>query len=290
LDDTVVSCVNRVGVDINRASVQLLTYVSGLGPQLARNILTFRNDNGPFRRREDLKKVSRLGPKAFEQAAGFLRIPDGDNPLDASAVHPERYGIVETMAFDLGCDVAELIRDPGRRQAIRIERYVSADAGLPTLQDILDELEKPGRDPRNRFESVDFAGGIERITDLSAGMKVNGIVTNVTAFGAFVDIGVHQDGLVHISELSDRFVRHPSEVVQVNQKVRVTVLDVDTVRNRISLSMKSSPGSRPSREKNTVAGESENSRPRPGKPGKRPGPEEKKPFHNPFADLLNRKP
>ncbi len=289
LDDTVVSCVNRVGVDLNRASVQLLTYVSGLGPQLARNILAFRNEKGPFRTREDLKKIHRLGPKAYEQAAGFLRIPDGDNPLDASAVHPERYGIVEAMARDLGCGVAELITDPDRRRAIRLERYVSGDVGLPTLKDILDELEKPGRDPRNRFESVEFAGGIERITDLSVGMKLNGIVTNVTAFGAFVDIGVHQDGLVHISELCDRFIRHPSEVVQVNQKVQVTVLDVDIDRNRISLSMKSSPGSRPSREKNTVAGGSENSRLRSGKPGKRPMVEEKKPFHNPFADLLNRK-
>jgi uncharacterized protein len=238
LDDVVTSCVNGVGVDLNTASKQLLTHVSGLGPKLAGNIVTYRNENGPFRRRTQLKKVPRLGTKAFEQAAGFLRIPDSDNPLDASAVHPESYGIVDAMATDQKCSVKELIADPERRRAIDLRRYVTEKAGMPTLRDILEELAKPGRDPRSEFESFSFAEGVEKIEDLKPGMKLPGIVTNVAAFGAFVDIGVHQDGLVHISQLADRFVRDPAEVVRVQQKVEVTVLEIDLPRKRISLSMK----------------------------------------------------
>jgi uncharacterized protein len=238
LDDVVTSCVNGVGVDLNTASKQLLTHVSGLGPQLAGNIVTYRNENGPFRRRARLKKVPRLGPKAFEQAAGFLRIPGSDNPLDASAVHPESYGIVDAMAADQECSVRELIADPERRRAIDLSRYVTEKVGVPTLRDILEELAKPGRDPRSEFESFSFAKGVETIEDLKPGMKLPGIVTNVAAFGAFVDVGVHQDGLVHISQLADRFVRDPAEVVRVQQKVEVTVLEIDLPRKRISLSMK----------------------------------------------------
>jgi len=240
LDDVVVSCVNRVGVEVNTASKQLLTYVSGLGPQLARGIVEHRNENGPFRSREELKKVPRLGPKAFEQAAGFLRIRDGENPLDRSAVHPESYPIVDTMATDLGCSVLDLMRDERLRERIDLKRYVSEKVGLPTLNDILWELSKPGRDPREQFETFQFAEGVEKIEDIKPGMKLPGIVTNITAFGVFVDIGVHQDGLVHISELSNRFVKNPAEVVKVHQKVVVTVLGVDLERRRISLSMRSS--------------------------------------------------
>jgi uncharacterized protein len=240
LDDVVVSCVNRVGVEVNTASKQLLTYVSGLGPQLAKGIVEHRNENGPFRSREQLKKVPRLGPKAFEQAAGFLRISDGENPLDRSAVHPESYPIVDTMATDLGCSVLDLIHDEKLRERIDLAKYVSEKVGLPTLNDILSELSKPGRDPREQLEPFRFAEGIEKIEDVKVGMKVPGIVTNITAFGVFVDIGVHQDGLVHISELSNRFVKNPAEVVKVHQKVSVTVLSVDLDRKRISLSMKSS--------------------------------------------------
>ncbi len=209
LDDTVVSCVNAVGVEVNTASEQLLTYVSGLGPQLARNIIVFRNEKGPFSARGDLRKVPRLGPKAFEQAGGFLRIRDGENPLDASAVHPESYPIVESMAKDLGCVVRDLLRDEGLRKQIDLNRYLTDTVGLPTLTDILQELAKPGRDPRQQFESVGFAEGVTKISDLQPGMKLSGVVTNVTAFGAFVDIGVHQDGLVHISELAEGFVKDP---------------------------------------------------------------------------------
>jgi protein Tex len=241
LDDVVVSCVNRVGVEINTASKQLLTYVSGLGTQLAKGIVEYRNTNGPFRSREALKKVPRLGPKAFEQAAGFLRVRDGENPLDASAVHPESYPLVDAMARDLGCTVADLLRDAPLRGRIDLTRYVSEKAGLPTLEDIRTELSKPGRDPRERFAAFHFAEGVEKIEDVRPGMKLPGVVTNLTAFGAFVDIGVHQDGLVHISELADRFVKNPAEVVKVHQQVMVRVLEVDTARKRISLSLKSSP-------------------------------------------------
>ena len=234
----VTSCVNGVGVDLNTASKQLLTHVSGLGPTLAGNIVTYRDENGPFKRRTQLKKVPRLGPKAFEQAAGFLRIPESDNPLDTSAVHPESYGIVDAMATDQKCSVKELVADPGRRRAIDLGRYVTEKAGIPTLRDILEELAKPGRDPRSEFESFSFAEGVKKIEDLKPGMKLPGIVTNVAAFGAFVDVGVHQDGLVHISELADRFVRDPAEVVRVQQKVEVTVLEIDLPRKRIALSMK----------------------------------------------------
>jgi uncharacterized protein len=245
LDDVVMSCVNSVGVELNTASKQLLSYVSGLGPALAGNILEFRNANGAFKKRTDLKKVPRLGPKAFEQAAGFLRIRDAANPLDASAVHPESYAIVTQMAKDQACTVADLISDPARRAAIRPERYVTDTVGLPTLRDILAELAKPGRDPRKTFEVFAFAEGVHTLADLRPGMKLPGIVTNVTKFGAFVDIGVHQDGLVHISELADSFVKDPGDVVKVHQKVQVTVVDVDVPRNRIALSMKKAPGPRP---------------------------------------------
>jgi len=243
LDDVVVSCVNRVGVEVNTASKQLLTYVSGLGPQLAKRIVEYRNEHGPFQSREGLKQVSRLGPKAFEQAAGFLRIRDGENPLDRSAVHPESYPIVDAMVRDLGCSVLDLMREEKLREKIDLEHYVSEKVGLPTLNDILSELSKPGRDPREQFETFRFEEGVEKIEDVKPGMKLPGIVTNLTAFGVFVDIGVHQDGLVHISELSNRFVKNPAEVVKVHQRVLVTVLDVDLERRRVSLSMKSSrPG------------------------------------------------
>ena len=241
LDDVVTSCVNSVGVDVNQASVQLLTYVSGLGPQLAKNIVAYRNENGPFLSRMALKNVPRLGPKAFEQSAGFLRINKGNNPLDASAVHPESYHIVDNMARDLGCKVTDLMADETLRGKIDISKYVTDTIGTPTLNDILDELSKPGRDPRESFTAFTFADGIKEIKDLKPGMKLPGIVTNVTAFGAFVDIGVHQDGLVHISELSNRYVTNPADIVKVNQNVMVTVINVDIERGRISLSMKTAP-------------------------------------------------
>ena len=242
LDDVVMSCVNAVGVEVNTASAQLLTYVSGLGPQLAANLIAFRNETGPFSSREELRKVPRLGPKAFEQAAGFLRIRGGKNPLDASAVHPESYPVVQAMAQDLGCTVEDLMGEATLRGKIDLLQYVTQKTGLPTLNDILKELAKPGRDPRKEFEEFRFAEGVEKIEDLQPGMKLDGIITNVTAFGAFVDIGVHQDGLVHISQLSDRFVKDPNQVVKVQQKVKVTVLSVDLERRRISLSMKREPG------------------------------------------------
>jgi len=247
LDETVVSCVNEVGVKVNTASQQLLTYVSGLGPTLAKNVIAHRNENGPFRSRAELKKVPRLGPKAFELAAGFLRIDNAENPLDASAVHPESYHIVDRMAGDMGCGVADLMRREDLRRKINLESYTGEEYGLPTLQDIMAELARPGRDPREQFEAVAFAADIRTIDRLTPGMKLTGIVTNVTNFGAFVDIGVHQDGLVHVSELSDRFVKQPADLVRVNQKVTVTVLTVDPERKRISLSMKSdaSPPGKP---------------------------------------------
>jgi uncharacterized protein len=241
LDDTVISCVNAVGVEVNTASKQLLSYVSGLNPTLAENIVAFRNENGAFKSRDQLKKVPRLGEKAFEQAAGFLRVRGGAHPLDSSAVHPERYPLVESMAADVGCKVEELLGNEAARKKIDLKKYVSTEVGLPTLQDILSELSKPGRDPRKQFELFSFQDGVEKPSDLKVGMKLPGIVTNVTAFGAFVDVGVHQDGLVHVSQLSDQFVRDASEVVKVGQKVHVTVMEVDLKRNRIALSMKSNP-------------------------------------------------
>ena len=245
LDDTVMSCVNRVGVEVNTASKQLLTYVSGLGPSLAQNIIDYRNEHGPFKERNTLKKVARLGEKAFEQAAGFLRIHNAENPLDGSAVHPERYAIVKQMAKDVGCTIHELMASPEKRSQIQLKKYVSDTVGLPTLQDILAELEKPGRDPRQQFEAFAFEEGVNTIDDLKVGMKLPGIVTNVTNFGAFVDVGVHQDGLVHISHLADQFVSNPAEVVSVQQQVLVTVVEVDVPRNRIGLSLKSDPFAAP---------------------------------------------
>jgi uncharacterized protein len=238
LDDVVISCVNNVGVEVNTASEQLLAYVSGLGPKLARGVVDYRNEHGPFASREGLRQVPRLGPKAFEQAAGFLRIRDGENPLDASAVHPESYALVGAMSRRLGCAVKELIRNEALLGQLKLQDYVSDKVGLPTLQDILGELRKPGRDPRQQFELFQFAEGVEKMEDLQAGMQLPGIVSNITAFGAFVDIGVHQDGLVHISQLSDRFIKDPREAVKLGQRVLVTVLSVDLPRRRIALSMK----------------------------------------------------
>jgi uncharacterized protein len=281
LDDAVISCVNSVGVDVNRSSVQLLTYVSGLGPQLAKNIVMYREDNGPFQSRDSLLKVPRLGPKAFEQGAGFLRIRNGENPLDASAVHPESYHIVTTMARNMDCTVPDLIQNKDLRDKIDIHRYVTAETGIPTLNDIIGELAKPGRDPRDAFEKFAFASDIEKITDLKPGMKVPGIVTNVTAFGAFVDIGVHQDGLVHISELADKFVKNPADVVRVQQKVAVTVMDVDLNRNRIALSMKALPGESTQKVKPSA-------KPQKRQPQTQTGRKKKVPFNNPFADLFKR--
>ena len=241
LDEVVGSCVNAVGVELNSASKQLLTYVSGLGPALAQNIVEYRNENGPFKSRKELLKVPRMGEKVFEQSAGFLRIRDGANPLDKSSVHPESYHVVEKMATDVGCGIDELMTSKELRKQIKLVNYVSETIGLPTLQDILKELEKPGRDPRKSFEVFSFAEGIEKPEHLHVGMKLQGIVTNVTNFGAFVDVGVHQDGLVHLSHLSDTFVDDPNKVVKVQQVVNVTVMEVDLKRNRIALSMKSDP-------------------------------------------------
>lgn len=238
LDLTVESCVNSVGVNLNTASKHLLTYVSGLGPTLAQNIIDYRTANGAFSSRSQLLKVPRLGPSAFEQSAGFLRIPDAKNPLDNTAVHPESYKIVEKMAKDCGCSVAELIKDKDKRKSIRLDRYVSEKVGIPTLTDIMAELEKPGRDPREQLEEFEFDPNVSTPDDLVEGMVLPGIVTNITNFGAFVDIGVHQDGLVHISQLADRYVSDPTQVVKLHQHVMVKVIEVDHRRNRISLSMR----------------------------------------------------
>jgi len=253
LDEVVGSCVNAVGVELNTASKQLLTYVSGLGPALAQNIVEFRNENGPFRSRKDLLKVPRMGEKIFEQSAGFLRIRNSVHPLDKSAVHPEAYHVVEKMANDKGCDVEELINNKELRKQIKLTDYITEQIGLPTLQDIMKELEKPGRDPRKSFELFSFTEGVEKPEDLRTGMKLKGIVTNVTNFGAFIDVGVHQDGLVHLSHLSDTFIDDPNKVVKVHQVVDVTVLEVDLRRNRISLSMKSDPAKPTQRGSTTSA-------------------------------------
>lgn len=249
LDDVVVSCVNNVGVELNTASKNLLSYVSGLNARTAANIVAHRDEHGAFRSRRELLNVAGLGPKAFEQCAGFLRIRDGEHPLDASAVHPERYELVDRMAGDIGCSVADLLRDSARRGKINARQYVTEEVGLPTLNDILAELSKPGRDPREKFEVFSFSEEVHSLADLKPGMKLPGIVTNVTAFGAFVDIGVHQDGLVHISQLSDQFVKDPAAVVKAGQKVSVTVMELDLPRKRIALSMKSRPeiGPRPAK-------------------------------------------
>lgn len=241
LEDVVASCVNSVGVEVNTASKELLTYVSGLGPQLAKSIVDYRTQHGAFKDRESLKKVPRLGGKAFEQCAGFLRIRDSKNPLDRSAVHPESYSIVERFAKDLKCSVPDLMTKAELRKALDLKKYATGEVGLPTLTDILSELERPGRDPRALFEAFSFEEGVHELKDLKVGMSLPGIVTNVTNFGAFVDVGVHQDGLVHISHLSDSFVKDPHAVVGVQQKVRVTVMEVDAARKRIALSMKSNP-------------------------------------------------
>ena len=238
LDAVVESCVNHVGIDLNTASWALLSYVSGIGESLARSIVRFRDENGPFASRRGLLKVPRFGAKAFEQSAGFLRIRGAKNPLDNTAVHPERYPTVERMAADLGCSVAELTADPQRAGRIDLKRYVTEDVGLPTLRDIVEELKKPGRDPRAEFQAVAFRDDVQEIADLKEGMILQGTVTNVTAFGAFVDVGVHQDGLVHVSHLANRFVRDPHEAVKVGQVVKVKVLSVDVARKRIALSIK----------------------------------------------------
>lgn len=259
LDDVVMSCVNSVGVEINTASKELLAYVSGLSSALAKNIVEYRDQNGPFQSRGELMQVPRLGEKVFEQAAGFLRIRQASNPLEASAVHPESYPIVEQMAVDMGCSVKDLMNSAELRKQLDLKKYITGKVGLPTLTDILTELEKPGRDPRETFEVFSFTEGVNAIQDLQIGMKLPGIVTNVTNFGAFVDIGVHQDGLVHISHLSDTFVKDPKEAVTVQQKVIVTVVEVDVPRKRIGLSMKVDPfaaqgapaakGNKPKRQK-----------------------------------------
>jgi protein Tex len=249
LDDVVMSCVNSVGVEVNTASKELLSYVSGLNASIAKNIVEYRNQHGPFKDRDSLMKVARLGEKIFEQAAGFLRIREAENPLDASAVHPESYSIVEKMAKDLGCSVKDLMNSTELRKQLDLKNYITEKTGLPTLTDIVSELEKPGRDPRQTFEVFSFTEGVNEIKDLKIGMKLPGIVTNVTNFGAFVDIGVHQDGLVHISHLSDNFVKDPNAVVTVQQKVHVTVTEVDVARKRIGLSMKADPFSDAGAEK-----------------------------------------
>ena len=238
LDDVVGSCVNNVGVELNTASGELLSYVSGLGPKLANAIVEYRNENGPFATRESLKKVPRLGPKVFEQAAGFLRIREGKNPLDASAVHPESYKVVQAIAKDLGHPLDQVVGNASISTQIDPNRYVTDKVGLPTLHDIIEELVRPGRDPRQEFEPFSFADGINKMSDLTVGMKLPGIITNVTAFGAFVDVGVHQDGLVHISNLANKYVTNPADEVKVQQQVWVTVLEIDLERKRIGLSMK----------------------------------------------------
>ena len=238
LEDVVISCVNSVGVELNTASKELLSYVSGIGPSLAAKIVDYRNRKGAFHNRHELLQVERLGDKAFEQCAGFLRVRESDNPLDRSAVHPERYALVERMAANVGATVEELMKDKELRSKIDISKFVSDDCGLPTLQDIMRELDKPGLDPRAKFEIFEFDKNVTKIEDLQEGMVLPGIVTNITAFGAFVDVGVHQDGLVHISQMANRRVNDPNEVIHLHQHVQVKVIEVDLRRHRISLSMK----------------------------------------------------
>jgi uncharacterized protein len=283
LDDVVMSCVNSVGVEVNTASKELLSYVSGLSSSLAKNIVEYRNANGPFKDRASLLKVSRLGEKVFEQAAGFLRLHNAENPLDASAVHPESYPIVEQMATDLGCSVKDLMTSQELRKQLDLKKYVTEKVGLPTLTDILNELEKPGRDPRKEFEVFSFTEGVNEISDLKVGMKLPGIVTNVTNFGAFVDIGVHQDGLVHISHLADKFIKDPNEAVTVQQKVEVTVVEVDVARKRIGLSMKSDPFAQ-----NTSGNASEGGNARGGNRERRRQQEPEVSMEDKLAQLMNK--
>ena len=238
LDQTVESCVNQVGVNVNTASKHLLTYISGLGPTLAQNIVNYRAEHGPFRSRKELMNVPRMGAKAFEQCAGFLRIQNGDNPLDNSAVHPESYPIVETMAKDLGCSVEELIKNKDKKKLLKLENYQTSKIGMPTLLDIMQELDKPGRDPRRQIEVFTFDPTVKSIEDLREGQILPGIITNITNFGCFVDVGIKENGLVHVSELADRFVSDPSEVVSLHQQVKVKVISVDKSRKRVQLSMK----------------------------------------------------
>jgi uncharacterized protein len=288
LDDVVMSCVNAVGVEVNTASKQLLTYVSGLGPQLAGNIVAYRDENGPFKSRAALKKVPRLGPKAFEQAAGFLRIQDAKNPLDASAVHPESYSLVDAISKDLQATIQSLIQQGDLRQKIDLNRYVTETVGLPTLTDIIEELGKPGRDPRDQFEAFSFTEGINTPNDLKPGMKLPGLITNITAFGAFVDIGVHQDGLIHISQLADRFVKNPADVVQVQQKVTVTVLEIDHARNRIALSMRQNPEARPETPSASKTPKTEPKNTRPPQKKRLPQKRETPESNTAFADALKK--
>ena len=288
LDDVVMSCVNGVGVDLNRASAQLLAYVSGLNTGITKNIVAYREENGPFISRKQLADVPRLGPRAFEQSAGFLRIPGGKNPLDSSAVHPESYHIVDAMAKDLGATVVDIMKNLDIREQIDVSKYVTDSVGIPTLNDILNELAKPGRDPRGKFEEFSFTDGIEKIEDLRPGMKIPGIVTNITAFGVFVDIGVHQDGLVHISRMADRFVKNPADIVKVQQKITVTVLEVDLARNRISLSMKSNADNFAIGAKKPGLEKAQTRAPKPKKKQQQKEKVKSKntPFNNPLAEAL----
>jgi uncharacterized protein len=276
LDDVVVSCVNRVGVEANTASEKLLSYVSGLSPTLARNFVKFRSDHGPFQSRQDFLLVPRLGPKAFEQCAGFLRINQSSQILDRSAVHPETYWVVEKMAQDLRVGVTDLLEHSALRTKIKPQAYVSDLVGLPTLMDIMAELEKPGRDPRRVFRTFSFAQGLEKLEDLTPGLKIPGRITNITAFGAFVDVGVHHDGLVHLSEMADHYVRTPTDVVRLGQEVQVTVLGVDISRQRLSLSLRTLP-----KDKNAPVA---SGLPTGGPPNRKPS-RPKGPFNNPFAAL-----
>ena len=292
LDDTVMSCVNAVGVEVNTASKQLLTYVSGVGPALAERIVARRNESGAFNSRQDIKSVSGLGAKTFEQCAGFLRIGNAENPLDASAVHPESYSVVSAMAADLGCSVAELIASSELRDKIKLEKYVTDTVGLPTLVDIKSELSKPGRDPRKQFEAFSFDEKVNTMKDLVEGMELPGIVTNITAFGVFVDVGVHQDGLVHISELADRYVKDPADVVKVHQVVKVRVLEIDAVRKRISMSMKKKQTPDEKKAASEKTAKSGSSRPpRSGKGPKKPAqrPAKKTNSNQGFGDSLGLK-
>jgi uncharacterized protein len=290
------SCVNQVGVELNTASPQLLAYVSGLNQALAANIVAFRENNGPFASRGQLRAIPRLGPKAFEQAAGFLRINGAANPLDASAVHPESYGIVETMASDLGCRVVDLLQTPALRARLEPGRYVGGPVGLPTITDILQELAKPGRDPRLEFKLFSFSEAVRDMEDLRPGMKLPGIVTNITKFGVFVDLGVHQDGLVHISNISNRYVDDPHQLLQLRQEVMVTVLEVDQERRRISLSMRQDEAGeeKAARKEGDRAAETKRQSFSPAgagreKAGKAPRSQPASPFNNPFARLLEGK-